>query len=144
MRSSLRFVPYNQRRSVAADLKRIYTAPDQDSAADELAAFAEKWDERFPTISRAWLERWEHVTPFLAFPPDLRRIVYTTNTIEALNRQIRKIVKTRGHFPTEEAARKLIYLAIDRAQTKWRHAYNWNAALAALKIHFGDRIPDAT
>jgi putative transposase len=142
VRSSLRFVPYKDRRAVAADLKRIYTAADQDAAADELTAFSEKWDRRFPTISRSWLERWEHITPFLAFPPDLRRIVYTTNTIEALNRQIRKTIKTRGHFPTEDAARKLIYLAITRAQTKWRHAYNWNAALAALKIHFGDRIPD--
>jgi transposase-like protein len=81
--------------------------------------------------------------PFLAFPPDVRRAVYTTNTIEALNRQVRKIIKTRGQFPTEDAARKLIYLAITRAQTKWRRAYNWNAALAAFKIHFGDRIPDA-
>jgi putative transposase len=142
VRSSLRFVPYKDRRAVAADLKRIYTAADQDAAADELTAFSEKWDQRFPTISRSWLERWEHVTPFLAFPPDLRRIVYTTNTIEALNRQIRKTIKTRGHFPTEDAARKLIWLAITRAQTKWRHAYSWNAALAALKIHFGDRIPD--
>jgi putative transposase len=142
VRSSLRFVPYKDRRAVATDLKRIYTATDQDAAADELTAFAEKWDERFPTISRSWLDHWEHITPFLAFPPDLRRIVYTTNTIEALNRQIRKTIKTRGHFPTQDAARKLIYLAITRAQTKWRHAYNWNAALAALKIHFGDRIPD--
>jgi putative transposase len=143
VRSSLRFVPYKDRKRVAGDLRKIYTAADQDSAADELAAFAEKWDQRFPTISRSWLDHWEHITPFLAFPPDLRRIVYTTNTIEALNRQIRKTIKTRGHFPTEDAARKLIYLAITRAQTKWRHAYNWNAALAALKIHFGDRIPDA-
>jgi putative transposase len=142
VRSSLRFVPYKDRRAVAADLKRIYTATDQDAAADELTAFAEKWDERFPTISRSWLEHWEHITPFLAFPPDLRRIVYTTNTIEALNRQIRKTIKTRGHFPTEDAARKLIYLAITRAQPKWRHAYSWNTALCALKIHFGNRIPD--
>ena len=143
MRSSLRFVPYRDRRAVAADLKKIYTATDADHAADELAAFAEKWDGRFPTISRSWLEHWERIIPFLAFPPELRRAVYTTNTIEALNRQIRKIVKTRGHFPTEDAARKLIYLAITRAQPKWRHTYNWNAALAAFKIHFGDRIPDA-
>jgi putative transposase len=142
VRSSLRFVPYKDRRAVAADLKRIYTATDQDGAADELTAFSEKWDQRFPTISRSWLDHWEHVTPFLAFPPDLRRIVYTTNTIEALNRQIRKVIKTRGHFPTEDAARKLIYLAIERAQPKWRHAYSWNASLAALKIHFGDRVPD--
>ena len=143
VRSSLRFVPYRDKRAVAADLKKIYTAADQDAAADELQRFADKWDHRYPTISRSWLEHWEQITPFLAFPPDVRRVVYTTNTIEALNRQIRKIIKTRGHFPTEDAARKLIWLAITRAQTKWRRAYNWNTALAAFKIHFGDRIPDS-
>ena len=143
VRSSLRFVPYRDKRAVAADLKKIYTAADQDAAADELQRFADKWDQRYPTISRSWLEHWEQITPFLAFPPDVRRVVYTTNTIEALNRQIRKIIKTRGHFPTEDAARKLIWLAITRAQTKWRRAYNWNTALAAFKIHFGDRIPDS-
>jgi putative transposase len=142
VRASLRFVPYRDKRAVAADLKKIYTATDQDAAADELQRFAETWDARYPTISRSWLEHWERIVPFLAFPPDVRRAVYTTNTIEALNRQIRKIIKTRGQFPTEDAARKLIYLAITRAQTKWRRAYNWNAALAAFKIHFGDRIPD--
>jgi putative transposase len=142
VRSSLRFVPYKDRRAVAADLKLIYTATDQHAAADQLAAFAERWDHRFSTISRSWLTHWEQITPFLAFPPDVRRAVYTTNTIEALNRQIRKIIKTRGHFPTEDAARKLLFLAITRAETKWRRAYNWNAAMAAFKIHFGDRIPD--
>jgi putative transposase len=142
VRSSLRFVPYRDKRAVAADLKKIYTATDQDAAADELQRFAEKWDGRYPTISRSWLEHWERIVPFLAFPPDVRRAIYTTNTIEALNRQIRKIIKTRGQFPNEDAARKLIWLAITRAQTKWRRAYNWNAAMAAFKIHFGDRIPD--
>jgi putative transposase len=142
VRASLRFVPYRDKRAVAADLKKIYTAVDADAAADELQRFADKWDNRYPTISRSWLEHWERIIPFLAFPPDVRRAIYTTNTIEALNRQVRKIIKTRGQFPTEDAARKLIYLAITRAQTKWRRAYNWNAALAAFKIHFGDRIPD--
>src|SRR5512144_1536296 len=143
VRSSLRFVPYKDRKRVAADLKKVYRAADADAAADELAAFAERWDQRYPTISPSWLEHWEQIIPFLAFPPDVRRAVYTTNTIEALNRQIRKIIKTRGHFPTEDAARKLIWLAIDRAQAKWRRSYNWNSALAAFKIHFGDRIPDS-
>lgn len=142
VRSSLRFVPYKDKKRVAADLKKIYTATDQDAAADELQRFAEQWDHRYPTISRSWLEHWERIIPFLAFPPDVRRAIYTTNTIEALNRQVRKIIKTRGQFPTEDAARKLIWLAITRAQTKWRRAYNWNAAMAAFKIHFGDRIPD--
>jgi len=92
-------------------------------------------------IGQSWREAWEHVIPFLAFPPDVRRVVYTTNTIEALHRQIRKTIKTRGHFPTEEAARKLIYLAIQNAQKSWKNTYHWSAALLAFKIHFGDRMP---
>jgi putative transposase len=143
VRSSLRFVPQKDMKKVAADLRQIYTATDRDHAETELEAFAEKWDDRYPMISASWIERWEQIVPFLAFPPDLRRVVYTTNTIEALNRQIRKIIKTRGSFPTEDAARKLIFLAISGAQPKWRHVYNWCAALLALRIHFGDRIPDA-
>ncbi len=142
VRSSLRFVPYRDKKKVAADLKRIYTAVDRDHAETELERFAETWDERYPMISASWIEHWERIVPFLAFPPDLRRVVYTTNTIEALNRQIRKIIKTRGSFPNEDSARKLLYLAIDRAQRKWRHTYNWSSALVAFRIHFGDRLPD--
>jgi len=143
VRGSMRFVPYKDRREVAKDLKLIYTAQDQDAAGDALTAFSEKWDPRFPSISRSWLEHWEHVIPFLAFPADVRRAIYTTNTIEACNRQIRKIIKTRGHFPTEDSARKLLYLAITRAEGKWLQTYNWTSCLGAFKIHFGDRIPNA-
>src|SRR5947209_12787718 len=142
VRSSLRFVPYKDKRKVAADLKTIYTAVDRDHAERELERFAETWDPKYPMISASWIENWERIVPFLAFPPDVRRAVYTTNTIEALNRQIRKIIKTRGSFPDEDSARKLIYLAITRAQRKWRHTYNWSSALTAFRIHFGDRIPD--
>jgi putative transposase len=142
IRSSLRFVPEKDRRAVAKDLKPIYTAVDRDHAFEQLEAFADKWDAKYPMISAAWTEHWERIVPFLAFPPDVRRVVYTTNTIEALNRQIRKIIKTRGSFPSEDSARKLLYLAITRAQRKWRHAYNWSSALTAFRIHFGDRIPD--
>jgi len=124
IRSSLRFVPYRDRRPVAKDLKRIYTAIDRDHAERELERFAELWDPKYPMISASWIEHWEQIVPFLAFPPDVRRVVYTTNTIEALNRQIRKIIKTRGSFPNEDSARKLLYLAITRAQRKWRHTYN--------------------
>jgi putative transposase len=142
IRSSLRFVPYKDMRAVAKDLKPIYTAVDRDHAWEQLERFAEKWDHKYPMISQSWTEHWERIVPFLAFPPDVRRAVYTTNTIEALNRQIRKIIKTRGSFPNEDSARKLLYLAITRAQTKWRHTYNWSSALTAFRIHFGDRIPD--
>lgn len=141
IRQSLRFVPDKYRRQVAKDLKPIYTAVDVDSAAEALAAFEAEWGERYPMIGKTWRDTWEHVIPFLAFPPDVRRVVYTTNTIEALHRQIRKTIKTRGHFPTEDAARKLIYLSIINAQKSWRSTYNWSAALLSFKIHFGDRLP---
>jgi putative transposase len=142
VRAALRFVPYKDKKKVAADLRKIYTAVDRDHAETELEAFAETWDPKYPMISASWIENWERIVPFLAFPPDVRRAVYTTNTIEALNRQIRKIIKTRGSFPDEDSARKLLYLAITGAQRKWRHTYNWSSALTAFRIHFGDRIPD--
>jgi putative transposase len=141
IRNSMRFVPYRDRRQVAKDLKPIYTAPSGDDARDELERFEQTWGGRYPMIARTWRDAWQQVIPFLAFPPDVRRVVYTTNTIEALHRQIRKTIKTRGHFPTEEAARKLIYLSIQNAQQSWRKTYNWTAALAAFKIHFEDRLP---
>ncbi len=140
IRSSLRFVPEKNRKKVAASLRPIYTALDAEDAAEQLAAFDRDWGQQYPMITRAWRESWEHVIPFLAFPADVRRIVYTTNSIEALHRQVRKTIKTRGHFPTEDAARKLIYLSIINAQRSWRKAYNWSAALIAFKIHFGDRL----
>jgi putative transposase len=141
IRQSLRFVPEKYRRQVAKDLRPIYTAVDVDAAAEALASFEADWGERYPMIAKTWRDTWEHVIPFLAFPDDVRRVVYTTNTIEALHRQIRKTIKTRGHFPTEDAARKLIYLSIINAQKSWRSAYNWSAALLSFKIHFGDRLP---
>ncbi len=93
-------------------------------------------------ISASWLEHWEQITPFLAYPPEVRRVIYTTNSIEALHRQLRKIIKTRGHFPTEDAARKLLYLAITKAETRCKRVFHWQTALAAFKIEFGARIPD--
>jgi putative transposase len=142
IRSSMRYVSYKDRKTVAADLKPIYTAATVEAAEDALAAFAETWDHRYPTISQSWLEHWEHITPFLAYSAEIRRVIYTTNSIEALHRQIRKIIKTRGSFPTEDAARKLIYLAIQKAEAKWKRVFHWHTALNELKIQFGDRIPD--
>jgi putative transposase len=142
IRHSLKYVPRREREQVARDLKPIYTAIDADAAQHALEAFDEKWGKRFPVITQAWLDAWEHVTPFLAFPPQVRRVIYTTNAIEALNRQLRKALKTKGHFPNEDAARKLIYLAITNAVPAWTRTRNWTAALLAFKIHFGDRLPD--
>jgi putative transposase len=141
IRNSMRFVPYRDRRQLAKDLKPIYTAATADEAKDELERFEQAWGDRYPMISKTWRDAWQQVIPFPAFPPHVRRVVYTTNTIEALHRQVRKTIKTRGHFPTEEAARKLIYLSIQNAQQSWRTTYNRTAALAAFKIHFEDRLP---
>jgi putative transposase len=142
IRHSLRFVPRRDREQVARDLKPIYTAIDADGAWAELERFDETWGQRFPVITQAWQNAWEQVTPFLAFPAEVRRVVYTTNAIEALNRQLRKAIKTKGHFPNEDAARKLIYLAVTNAVPAWTKTRNWTAALLAFKIHFGDRIPN--
>jgi len=142
LRHSLKYVPRKEREQVARDLKPIYTAKDADQAQAELEAFDEKWGARFPVITKAWLDAWEYVIPFLAFPAEVRRVIYTTNAIEALNRQLRKAIKTKGHFPNEDAARKLIYLALRNATPQWTRCRNWTTALLAFKIHFGDRLPD--
>jgi putative transposase len=142
IRLSLKYVPRREREQVARDLKPIYTAIDADAAQRELERFDEKWGQRFPVITQAWLDAWEHVIPFLAFPPEVRRVIYTTNAIEALNRQLRKALKTKGQFPNEDAARKLIYLALTNAVPQWTRCRNWTTALLAFKIHFGDRLPD--
>ena len=134
--------PAREREQVARDLKPIYTAKDADQAHAELETFDEKWGARFPVITQAWLNAWEHVIPFLAFPAEVRRVIYTTNAIEALNRQLRKAIKTKGSFPNEDAARKLVYLALQNAVPQWTRTRNWTTALLAFKIHFGDRVPD--
>jgi putative transposase len=143
IRRSLRYVPRREFDKVARDLKPIYTATDADGAWAALERFDETWGTRFPPIVGAWQDAWEHVTPFLAFPEEVRRVIYTTNAIEALNRQLRKAIKTKGHFPNEDAARKLIYLAIQNAAPQWTRTRAWTKALLAFKIHFGERLPDS-
>jgi putative transposase len=141
IRSSLRYVNYRDRKRVAAALRPIYTAANADDALVELERFEHEWGQAYPMIGEAWRRDWANITPFLALPDGLRRAVYTTNTIEGLHRQIRKAIKTRGHFPDQQAATKLIYLAILRSESKWQHNRAWTAARAGLKIHFGDRFP---
>ena len=135
IRASLRYVNYRDRKKVASALRPIYTAPNADAALDELERFDSEWGARYPMTVQAWRASWEHIIPFLALPDELRRAVYTTNTIEALHRQIRKAIKTRGHFPDEQAATKLIYLAILQADAKWQRNRTCTAPRAAFKIH---------
>jgi putative transposase len=141
IRASLRYVNYRDKKKVTTAMRPIYTAPNADAALDELERFDAEWGGRYPATVQAWRAAWPHVIPFLALPDELRRAIYTTNTIEGLHRQIRKAIKTRGHFPDEQAATKLIYLAILKADAKWQRNRTWTAPRAALKIHFGDRFP---
>lgn len=141
IRASLRYVNYRDKKKVASALRPIYTAANADVALAELDAFEAEWGMRYPAAVQAWRASWQNVIPFLALPDELRRAVYTTNTIEGLHRQVRKAIKTRGHFPDEQAATKLIYLALIRADAKWQRNRTWTAPRAALKIHFGDRFP---
>jgi putative transposase len=142
IRHSLKYVPRRQYDQVVKGLRPIYTATDADAALAALEAFEERWGQQLSPVVKAWRDAWEHVIPFLAFPEEVRRVIYTTNAIEALNRQLRKAIKTKGHFPNEEAARKLIYLAVTNATPKWTRTRGWTKALLAFKIHFGDRLPD--
>jgi putative transposase len=142
IRHSLKYVPRRDYDKVVKDLRPIYTATDPDTALRALEAFDEKWGQKLGVITQAWRNSWEHVIPFMAFPPEVRRVIYTTNAIEALNRQLQKAIKTKGHFPNEDAARKLIYLAVNNAVPQWTKTRNWTIALLAFKIHFGDRLPD--
>jgi putative transposase len=119
IRASLRYVNYRDKK-VAGALRPIYTAQTPTRQLAELEAFETEWGGRYPAAVQAWRASWEHVTPFLSLPEDLRRAVYATNTIEGLHRQVRKAIKTRGHFPDEQSATKLIYLALNKADTEWQ------------------------
>jgi transposase-like protein len=146
VRQSLRYLSWKERKTCASELRRIYTAANADAARTVLDELSEAWQEsKTRTAALAvWQRAWERVIPFLAFPDEIRRIIYTTNSVESLHMQIRKTIKTRGHFPNDDAALRLIWLAIMRAKTTWRTCYNWTNAMAVLRIHFGDRIPDNT
>jgi putative transposase len=144
VRQSLRYLAYKERKQGATERRRIYTAPDADAARavlDELAVGWATTKTRTAALD-VWNRAWERFIPFLAFPEEIRRIVYTTNTVESLHSTIRKTIKTRGHFPNDDAALRLIWLAIMRAKTSWRSCYNWTNAMSVLRIHFGERIPD--
>jgi transposase-like protein len=142
IRRSLEFAATKQRYALAAALRPIYTAPNADRAADELEGFAAgPWGQRCPLIAKMWRAAWAQIIPFFAFPPDVRRVIYTTNALENVHRQIRKIIKTRGHFPSDEAAVKLIWLALRNITATWRMpTYRWTFALNALALAYGDRI----
>jgi len=137
IRNSLKFVPWKERSAVAADLKKIYTAPTLDQAETELALFEEKWDQKYRYISKSWRKNWPELSTFYKYPPAIRKLIYTTNPIESFNRGIRKVTKTRPAFPTENALLKLIFLAVRDIERKWTHTYeDWGIIYAQLLIYF--------
>ena len=143
VRYSLNFCSYKDRKQVAADLKTVYSAETAETAEKRLDEFDEKWGEQYPSIAQSWRRNWEQVIPFFAFPKDIRRIIYTTNAIESLNASIRKIIKSRGHFPNDDAATKLIWLAIQNAgHVADKTVWGWKTALNQFAIMFEDRMPN--
>jgi putative transposase len=142
VRASLNYVNWKQRKEVAGDLRSIYqagTAADAEIRRDE---FALKWDASYPMVSQIWRRNWERIVPFFAYPSEIRKVIYTTNTIESLNMSLRKIIKMRGSFPNEDAAMKLLYLALRNAAKKWTMPVrDWGGALNRFSILWPDRMP---
>lgn len=142
VRNSLSYVSYKDRKAVAADLKLIYTASTETEAEQYLVAFAEKWDNQYPTISKSWLNHWQRIIPFFAFPAEIRKAIYTTNAIESMNMTLRKVLKNHRAFPTDESALKVVYLAIGNISKKWTMPIrDWRPALNRFAIMYDDRFP---
>jgi putative transposase len=142
VRASLNYVTWQDRKKVVADLKLIYRATTADEAERQREQFEGKW-LKYPAIAKLWRQHWERVIPFFAFPEEVRKVVYTTNAVESLHMSLRKIIKTRGSFPSEEAAFKLLYLALTKVAAKWETVQNWKQMLNYLDTVCGDRIREA-
>src|SRR5210317_64204 len=143
VRNSMKYVPWKDYKAVTADLKRIYQSATEEEALQALDEFAERWDEKYPHISRSWRNHWPNLNTLFRYPQDIRKAIYTTNAIESLNSVIRKAIKKRKLFPTDDSARKVDYLAIMDASKKWTMPIrNWKAALNRFMIEFEDRISD--
>ena len=142
IRASLRYVTAGDRKLVITSLRAIYTADTEEAAMAALDAFDKCWGARYPSVSKLWRSRWNEVTPFLAFPKEIRTILYTTNVIESLNFQLRRVLRPKGHFPTDDSVTKILFLAIQRAQLRWKPNRSvWGRALAHFAIMFENRLP---
>ena len=142
VRHSLNYVGWKQRKEVARDLRTIYTAATDVEAEQRLAEFSLKWDAKFPMIAKSWRSNWSRVIPFFAHPPEIRKVIYTTNAIESLNMSLRKVTKARGSFPNDEAVSKLLFLALRNIARKWTMpVHAWKDALNRFAIIYEDRLP---
>lgn len=143
VRHSLNYVPYSDKKAVATDLKKIYSASTVELAAEYLDDFELTWGEKYAAIVKSWRDNWNRIIPFFDYPPEIRKVIYTTNIIESLNRTLRKAVKNRGHFPTETAVMKVLYLAIKGVSKKWTMPIrDWKSALNQFAIRFNERFPE--
>ena len=143
VRNSVKYVPWKDYKPVTADLKRIYQSATEDEALQALDQFSDRWDEQYPQISRSWRAHWQNINTIFSYPEDIRKVIYTTNAIESLNSVIRKAVRKRKLFPTDDSAVKVIYLAIHEASKKWTMPIrNWKQALNRFMIEFEDRLAD--
>src|SRR6516225_2915771 len=143
IRNSLAFVSWKDRKAMLPAIKAIYRAETADMALVRLEEFEAEWGKRYPAIGAAWRRAWEYVVPFFVFAPGIRKMIYTTNAVEALHRSLRKIIKTRGSFPNDDAALKLLYLAIKNAGLRWRRGSEWTAAMGQFAVQFGERLAGA-
>jgi putative transposase len=143
VRNSLNYVNWKERKTVAADLKLVYHAATVEEAEQRLRDFEEQWNSKYPSIGKMWRRNWAGIVPFFAFPAEIRRAVYTTNIVESLNMSLRKVIKTRGSFPGEEAALKLLYLALRNVAKRWNATRDWRVSLNHFTLLWGDRIEAA-
>lgn len=142
IRNSTRFVSYKDRKEICSDLKKIYASSTEKEGIDGLEWFGEKWDKKYPMIYKSWKSNWENLCEFFAYPPEIRKVIYTTNAIESLNYSLRKVTKNRGSFPTDDAIIKIMYLALTNASKRWTMPIkDWGAALNQFAVYFGDRVP---
>jgi transposase-like protein len=143
VRNSLKFVPWKDYKAITSDLKRIYQSITEEDALMSLEQFEQRWDSKYPNISRSWRNNWQNVSTLFNYPEDIRKAIYTTNAIESLNSVIRKAIKKRKLFPHDDSAKKVIYLAIEQASKKWTMPIrNWKTALNRFMIEFEDRLKD--
>ena len=141
IRNSLRFVSWKNKKTVAQDLRLIYSAKTIDEAELALTSFSEKWDDQYPAISKSWLDKWEKLTPFFAYPQEIRKVIYTTNAVESLNMSLRKVIKHKRVFPNDDAALKQLYLALKNISKKWTMPIkNWKDAMNCFMIIFEERL----
>lgn len=143
VRNSLRYVSWKNRKAVVADLKAIYGANTVEEAELALVSFGEKWDARYPAISKSWQKKWDQITPFFGYPPDIRKVIYTTNAIESINMSLRKVIKQKRVFPSDDAALKQLYMALNNISKRWTMPIrDWKSAMNFFIIMFEDRLVD--